>query len=54
MNAQRIEVVNTVECRNYKHFNTSPTTLRLVFISQTKIRVVTALNAIDIALLIES
>ena len=54
MNAQSIEVVNTSECRNYKHFNTFSTASSLVFISQGHIGVVSELNAYDIAILIES
>ena len=42
----RIEVLNTIIVESLKHFNTSPTTLRFVFISQIKSTVVAALNAL--------
>ena len=54
MNDQRIEVLNTSDCRNLKHFNTLPTTPRVIFISQKYIRVIVAFNALDLAVLIAS
>ena len=54
MNDQGIEVLNTSDCRNLKHFNTSSTTPRLVFISQKYTIVVAALNASNLVVLIES
>ena len=53
MNDQGIEVLNTSDCRNLRHFNTSPTTPRVEFICQKLIRVIVALNASDLAILIE-
>ena len=54
MNDQGIEVFNTSDCMNLKHLNTSPTTPRLVFISQKFIKVVATLNASHGAVLIIS
>ena len=54
MNEQMIEVLNTSDSRILWHFNASPITSMIEFISQKLIRVITALNAFDLAILIES
>ena len=52
INDQGIEVLNTSECENFKHFNYILTIPRVEFISQKLIIVVVALNASDLAVLI--
>ena len=53
MNEQENEVLNTNNCMDLRHFNAFPTASSLVFISQSQIGDVAALNASDIAVLIE-
>ena len=54
MNDQKIEVLNTNDCIVLSHFNIVPTTSRLLFIREKKIKFISALNASDIAILIKS
>ena len=46
---QKIEVLNARKYIKFRHFNTLPTTPRVEFISPKHIRVIAALNAIDLA-----
>ena len=54
INDQEIKVLNANDCIDLRHFNAFPTTSRLVFIRQSQIGVVAALNASDISILIDS